>query len=72
MELWDDAAARFEQHRAAFGLDDSHDLLGPRCPRWDDSAMAMNQRTVLEACDALDRGLGRALEIEPPGLDLGL
>ncbi|MDQ4130131.1 MAG: relaxase domain-containing protein, partial [Actinomycetota bacterium] len=72
VELWDGAAARIEQHRAAFDLDDSHDLLGPRCRRWDDSALAMNQRTVLEACDALDRGLGRALEIEPPGLDLGL
>jgi hypothetical protein len=32
----------------------------------------MNQRTVLAAWDALDRGPGRELEIEPPGLDLGL
>jgi hypothetical protein len=37
-----------------------------------DGALAMNQRTVLATWDALDRGLSRALEIEPPGLDLGL
>lgn len=71
-ELWDVAAARIDQHRDAFGVVDEHEVLGPRSAVWDQSAFAMSQRAALSACDALDRSLGRGLEIEPPGLELGL
>ncbi len=69
-ELWDAAAARIDQHREAFDIVNEYEALGSRCPSWDPSAVAMNQRAASKACDALDRSLGRA--IEPPALELGL
>lgn len=71
-ELWDRAAGRIDQHREAFSIQDEVEILGPRRPSWDPSALATSQRAALSACDALDRSLGRALAIEPPGLELGL
>jgi hypothetical protein len=71
-DLWDMAAARIAQHREAFGIADDYEILGSRCRSWHDSAFAMSQRAASDACDALDRSLGRGLAIEPPGLELGL
>lgn len=71
-ELWDRAAGRIDQHREAFSIQDEYEILGPRCPSWDPGAFATSQRAALTACDALDRSLGRALAIEPLGLELGL
>ncbi len=47
--LWEEAGARVEQHREAFGITDACQLLGRR-PQWHDGAYTANQR-------AGDRGL---------------
>ncbi|HEV2068616.1 MAG TPA: MobF family relaxase, partial [Acidimicrobiales bacterium] len=70
-DLWDEAAARLDQHTAAFDTTGSYPHLG-RSPSWEDTAVAVNGREVAQACERLDRSLGRAPAIEPPGLELGL
>jgi hypothetical protein len=40
--------------------------------RWESTAVAVHGRAVSQACERLDRSLGRAPAIEPPGLELGL
>ena len=70
VELWDEAAARIDQHRAAFDVGEIGPILGSSLPVWERSAFATSQREAVNACDRLDRGLGRAREIEPSGLEL--
>jgi hypothetical protein len=71
--LWDEAAARLDQHATAFDVD-----VGGRYAHlerswaWEDSPIAASGRAASEACERLDRSLGRVLAIEPPGLELGL
>ena len=67
--LWDDAAARIDQHRAAFEITGGPGL-GSAMASWERSAFATSQREVERAWDRLDQGLGRGHEIEPPGLEL--
>jgi hypothetical protein len=71
--LWDEAAARLDQHATAFDVDVSgrYRHLG-RAWGWEDTAIAASGRAALQACERLDSGLGRVLAIEPPGLELGL
>ncbi|MDQ4132949.1 MAG: hypothetical protein M3179_07000 [Actinomycetota bacterium] len=71
VELWDEAAARINQHRVAFDVSDYGPTLGSPMPVWERSAFATSQREAVNACDRLDRGLGRGRELEPPGLDAG-
>jgi len=70
VELWDEAAARIDQHRTAFGLSDDYPLLGRPSMVWHVDAFATSQRAASSACDRLDRTLGRVPEIEPRGLEL--
>jgi conjugative relaxase-like TrwC/TraI family protein len=70
-DIWDEAAGRLDQHTVAFDIGDSYPHLG-RPPSWEDTAIAVNGRAVAQACERLDRSLGRAPAIEPPGLELGL
>jgi hypothetical protein len=70
-DIWDEAATRLDQHTVAFDTSDSYPHLG-RSPSWEDTAMGVNDRAVARACERLDRSLGRAPVIEPPGLELGL
>jgi conjugative relaxase-like TrwC/TraI family protein len=69
-EIWDEAAARLEQHTVAFDISDSYTHLG-RSPSWEDTAIHVNGREVSDACERLDRSLGRAPAIAPPALELG-
>jgi conjugative relaxase-like TrwC/TraI family protein len=72
--LWDETAARIDQHRTAFGITDTHELLGPQ-PGWRDrDAFATSHRAAAEACQGLDRAFGRDSGVEPPrrGLSIGL
>ncbi|HEV2809783.1 MAG TPA: MobF family relaxase [Acidimicrobiales bacterium] len=80
-DIWDEAAARLDQHTVAFDISGSYSHFGggphveeqaSRSPTWDGTAIAVNDRAVAQACEALDRSLGRAPAIEPPGLELGL
>jgi conjugative relaxase-like TrwC/TraI family protein len=61
--LWDETAARIDQHRAAFGITDARHALGPE-PGWHDGAYGTSHRAVTEACQRLDRSLGRDVGIE--------
>ena len=65
--LWDEAAARIDQHCTAFDVT----TLG-RSRGWDDTAFDASQRAASKACDALDRTVGRVHAIEPLGLELSL
>ncbi len=71
-DLWDEAAGRIGQHRTAFDVADTDNILGRSTTLWEDSPFTASRREASEAWDRLDRSLGRGLEIEPPGLDLGL
>ncbi len=66
-DLWDEAAARIDQHCAAFDVT----TLG-RSRGWDDTAFDASQRAASEACESLDRTVERVYTIEPPHLALGL
>lgn len=70
-DLWDDAAARLDQHAAAFEVSHGYRHLGQSW-RWEATAIVVNGRAVSQACERLDRSLGRAPAIEAPGLELGL
>jgi hypothetical protein len=71
--LWDEAAARLDQHASAFDVDVSGRYAHlERSWAWEDSAIAASSRAASQACERLDSSLGRALAIEPPGLELGL
>jgi hypothetical protein len=63
--LWDEAAARIDQHCVAFDVD----TLGPS-RGWDDTAFDASQRAASKACDSLDRTVGKVHAIEPRGLEL--
>ncbi len=69
-KLWDQAAGRIEQHRAAFDIN-GQSLLGPQ-PRWRDHAHATSHQAATKAIEALDRALGREMGIEPPSRGLGM
>jgi hypothetical protein len=69
--LWDETAARIEQHRTAFGITDTRNLLGRR-PGLGEGAYATSHRVADEACQRLDRALDRSAAIEPPHPSLGL
>lgn len=69
-DLWDRAAGAIDQHRTAFGIE-GPSLLG-RQPRWDDGAYATSHKAAASAAERLDRALGRTIEREPPGRELGL
>jgi len=71
-EAWDEAAARIDQHRIAFDVTDTENILGASSYRWEQSAFAESRREASKACDRLDRSLGRGREIESLGLELGL
>lgn len=62
--MWDEVGARVEQHREAFGITDSRNLLGRR-PQWHDGAYAASHRAPTEACERLGQALGRDIGIEP-------
>ncbi len=70
-DLWDEAAARLDQHAVAFDVSHGYRHLGQSW-RWEATAIAVNGRAVSQACERLDRSLGRAPAIETPGLELGL
>ena len=70
--LWDEAAARIDQHRTAFDVTDERSALGSSRPIWDRSAFASSQREAVGACDRFDQALGRGRAIEPPSLEIGL
>lgn len=70
-DLWEEAAARLNQHAAAFEISESYRHLG-RSWSWEETAIAASGRAAERACDRLDRSLGRAPAIEPPALELGL
>ncbi len=70
-DVWDEAAARLDQHTVAFEIRGSYPHLG-RSLSWEDTAIAANGRATSQACERLDRCLGRAPAIEPPALELGL
>lgn len=70
-DLWDEAAARLDQHRTAFDVDDRYVHLG-RSWSWNDTPEVASSRAASKACDRLDRSLGRAPAIEPPHLELGI
>lgn len=70
--LWDEAAARIDQHRTAFDVTDQDAVLGSPCPVWERSAFATSQLEASRACEQLDRSIGRAPEIEPHVLELGI
>ena len=63
--LWDEAAARIDQHCAAFDVT----TLG-RSRGWDDTAFDASQRAASKACESLDRSVGKVHAIEPRGLEL--
>ena len=69
--LWDEAAARIDQHRAAFDVTNSRDPL-VHSGGWSDTAFNASHRAASKACDALDRTVGPVHAIEPPHLALGL
>jgi conjugative relaxase-like TrwC/TraI family protein len=69
--LWDDAAARLDQHDAAFPSNREYRQLGTFRP-WDDTPAAASRTAVDRACDRLDQSLGRGRAIEPPGLEVGI
>ncbi len=69
--LWEEAGARVDQHRTAFGVTGMSDLLGRR-PQWHDGAYADSHRAAIEVCERLGQVLGRDVGIEGPGRDLGL
>ena len=69
-ELWDEAAARLDQHRSAFGRDAPPDR--GRSWRFEETPEMANGRAASQACDRLDRALGRGRGIEPPGLELSI
>ena len=71
--LWDEAAARLDQHATAVDVDVSGRYRHlERSWGWEDTAIAASSRAASQACERLDRSLGRGLAIEPPGLELGL
>lgn len=68
---WGRAAARVEQHRAAFRVTDDREPLGP-APGVFDDAYAASRRAAQEATHALEATLWRDHEIERQGPDLSL
>lgn len=70
-DLWDEAAARLDQHESAFPSNSEYRHLGAS-RFWDDTPMGASHRAVDQACNRLDRGLGRGHGIEPRGLELGI
>ena len=70
-DLWDEAAARLDQHATAFPVDPEYRHLG-LSRSWDDSPAATSRRAAERACERLDNSLGRGRSIEPPGLELGI
>lgn len=72
-ELWQDAAGRIAQHRAAFDITDGT-LLGAQPSYFTVDAYAISHRAAVSSIDQLDRALGRipeqVLDIEPLGLSL--
>jgi len=79
--LWDDTAARLDQHLSAFD-DTAGSVVAIALDRpWEINAFAASERAASRACQRLDRSLGRtpshgpAIEppgLEPPGLELGI
>ena len=67
-ELWDEAAARLDQHRNAFGR---HPVSVPAW-RCEDTPEMASGHVASKACERLDRAMGRGPAIEPPGLELSL
>ena len=63
--LWDEAAARIDQHCAAFDVT----TLG-RSRGWDDTAFDASQRAASKACESLDRSVGKVHAIDRRGLEL--
>lgn len=70
-QLWDDAAGRIEQHRAAFEVADNHYPLGAR-PRLAAGASAINHLVTAEACQRFDETLDRSDGLEPQERGLGI
>jgi chromosome segregation ATPase len=70
-DLWDDAAAHIDQHRCAFGITNERNALGSSVRTRERSALADSQRGVTNACDRLDRTIGRGPVLER-GLELGI
>jgi conjugative relaxase-like TrwC/TraI family protein len=68
---WDEAVARIDQHRTAFGITDTRDALG-RTPRHDDGAYAASHKAATQAAERLERVLGRDLGIQPPSRSLSI
>lgn len=69
--IWDEAAARIDQHRSAFGITETRDVLG-RPPRHGDGAYATSHRAAADATARLERVLGRDLAIQPLQRSLSL
>ena len=67
-ELWDEAAARLDQHRSAF----SREAVSVPAWRFEDTPEMANGHVASKACERLDRAMGRAPAIEPPGLELSI
>jgi hypothetical protein len=71
--LWDETAARIDQHRTAFSINDTRNPLGTQPARCDWSAYATSHRAAAEAWQRLDRAFGREAGIElSRGLSIGL
>ena len=69
--LWDDAAAHIDQHRSAFGITNERYALGSSIRTWERSSLADSQLGATNACDRLDRSIGRGPVLER-GLELGI
>jgi hypothetical protein len=68
--IWDDAAARIDQHRKAFGITDTRDLLGHR--RLDDRVFHASRDAAVQASQRFERVAGRDLGIKPPSRSISI
>jgi hypothetical protein len=67
---WDEAAARIDQHRTAFRVTDTRELLGRH--RFDDRTFEASREAAMKASNRLERVLGRDLGIQPPSRSIGI
>jgi chromosome segregation ATPase len=62
--IWDEAAARIDQHRSVFAITDTRELLGLH--RSNDRAFEASREAALKASQRMDRVIGRDLGVQPP------
>ena len=68
-EAWIEAAGRMAQHQTAWDVPEKH-ILGRRPQTFRDDAYELTWHAAAESMSALDRSVGRPLQIEPPSRGL--